>query len=255
MALERLKQDGRVAIVSGGAKGVGLGIAKVLAEAGAAVAIMSRTQSDVDVAVAELALIGPDPLGMAGDVTSQDDRERLVREVIEKYGRIDILINNAGGAGPAPFDEITSKKFLDDFDFNVVQALHMTQLVAPHMSDGGSVVNISSRASQIASADMLTYSVVKSGLERMTRMLAHNLAPSIRVNAIALGTIATDALQRFLDSKAAAKDRIIRQIPLHRIGDVEDIGLATLYLCSRGCYATGSVINIDGGIEHTPIPG
>ena len=253
MALERLKLDGKVAIVTGGARGVGRGIANVLAESGAAVMLSARTQSDLDRAVAEIEAAGGKAAAVAGDVTSEADNRRLVDAALERFGRIDILVNNAGGATAVPFMQETAEKFARDFHFNVISAFQLTQMSAPHMiaAGGGSVVNISSRSAQVGGRGFTTYSVAKMGLERLTHMMAQELAPHIRVNAVSLGTIMSDGLQGYLDGNPDLKASFYGKIPLGRVGDPADIGLAALYLCSAGCYATGTVVRVDGGITSS----
>ena len=253
-SLQRLRLDGKVAVITGGARGVGRGVAKVLSEAGASVVLTARTQADLDVTVAQINGQGARAVAVAADASQRIENARTVETALEAFGRIDIVVNNAGGAGRASFEEITEEKFLHDFQFNVVSAFSLTQLAAPHMrkSGGGAIVNISSRASQLGGPGFLTYSVVKAGLEQMTRMLARDLAPDIRVNAISLGMISTDALAGYLDAQPGARERVLRQIPLQRIGDVGDVGLAALFLCAENGYATGAVLNIDGGIDKSP---
>ena len=250
MALERLKLDGKVAIITGGARGVGYGIANVLAEAGASVMLSARTQADLDNAVGMITAAGGKAAALAGDVTSEADNRRLIDTTVRQFGRIDILINNAGGAQPVPFMKETAEKFMRDFQFNVISAFQLTQMAAPHMiaQGDGCVVNISSRSAQVGGRGFTTYSVAKLGLERLTHMMAQELAPHIRVNAISLGTIMSDGLQRYLDSRPDVRENFYSKIPLGRVGETADIGLAALYLCSAGCYATGTVIRIDGGI-------
>ena len=251
MALERLKLDGKVAIITGGARGVGRGIASVLSEAGAAIVMTGRTASDLDRAVADLKSKGARAFAVAGDVTNKADNERTVAAALEEFGRIDILINNAGGSPPQPFLEITSESFLQDFRFNVLSAFELTQLAAPHMlaAGGGSVVNISSRSAQFGGKGFTTYSACKAALEQLSKMMAWELAPKIRVNAISLGTIQTEGLESGLAMMGeGARESIARRVPLQRIGDAQSVGLAALYLCSDECYSTASVIRVDGGI-------
>lgn len=253
MALERLNLDGKVAIITGGARGVGRGIADVLAEAGASVVISARTQADLDDAVAKIKARGGKAAALACDVTREADNRRLIDAALERFGRIDILVNNAGGAKAVPFMEETADKFARDFHFNVISAFQLTQMAAPHLiaAGGGSVVNISSRSAQVGGRGFTTYSVAKLGLERLTHIMAQELAPHIRVNAISLGTIMSDGLQGYLDSNPELKASFYGKIPLGRVGDAADIGLAALYLCSAGCYATGAVIRVDGGITSS----
>ena len=252
MALERLRQDGKVAIVTGGVRGVGLGVARVLAEAGASIVVTARTASHIDSAVASLQALGASATGIVGDVTKRADNEHVIETALREFGRIDILINNAGGTdGIRPFLEIDEEKFEGDFRLNVQSALQMTQLAAPHLmkSGDGSVVNISSRSAQLGSRGFTSYSVVKAALERLTCMMAKELAPTVRVNAISLGTIFTEGFEQILKITPDLADTLTNLIPLHRIGDPEDVGLAALYLCSSRAYATGTVMRLDGGVD------
>ncbi|HKX79932.1 MAG TPA: glucose 1-dehydrogenase [Novosphingobium sp.] len=255
MVLERLKLDGKVALVTGGGRGVGKGIASVLAEAGAAVVLTARTPDQIRDTAARIEAAGGRAIDVVADATSRADNERAVRTAIETFGRLDILINNAGGGGAKPFFELTEDDLNRDFQLNAVSAFTLTQLAAPHMikAGGGSVVNISSRAAAFVGSGRLPYGVAKAALEQLTRLLAHELAPTIRVNAIALGTVMTPALQGYFDSGIdGAKEDLMQVIPLRRIGNVEDIGLAALYFCAADCYATGSILHVDGGIPTAP---
>jgi len=119
---------------------------------------------------------------------------------------------------------------------------------------GGSIVNISSGAASVRIRGLMAYCVAKAALEHLTRCMANELAPKIRVNAIALGSIMTDALRHTIDQQPGFEDKMKELTPLHRIGEVEDIGLATLYFCSKGCYATGAILAVDGGLEQTNLP-
>jgi len=255
MARERLDMAGRVAVVTGGAKGVGFGIADVLGEFGASLAIMSRTGTDVDDAVARLKARGYDAIGIAGDVTVRQDNQRLVDAALDAFGRLDIAIANAGGGGGQKLEDITEEKFLHDFRLNVLSTTFLAQIAKPHLekSGDGAIVAISSTASRIAYSPLATYSVAKIGLERFVQVAAQELAPKIRVNAIALGMTETDALGRYFSSVEGARERATSQVPLKRIGNVEDVGLAALYFCARESCTTGQILNIDGGLLHQPV--
>ena len=251
MALERQNLEGKVAIVTGGGRGVGRGIARVLSEAGARVVLTARTVSQLDASVAYIQERGGQALGIPGDATKLEDAQRTVEATLERFGRIDIMINNVGGAHPAAsFLELTAENFIDDLQLNVVSTFQFIKLTAPHMRKvgGGSVVNISSRASGgLGTLGLTPYAVTKAGLEQLTRMASRALAPDIRVNAISLGTIEATWMDQSVMSDEV-RDKLMAQVPLRRAGDAEDIGLAALYLCSDRCYASGSVLNIDGGL-------
>lgn len=254
MAGERLNMAGRVAVVTGGAKGVGFGIASVLAEFGASVAIMSRTAADVDAAVAKLKSKGYNAIGLAGDVTLREDNARLVEAALDSFGKLDIAIANAGGTSAAQFDDVTEDGFVADMQLNVFSTLHLAQLSRRHLekSGDGAIVTISSTASRISYAPYITYSVTKNALERFTQVMAQELAPLIRVNSIALGMTATDALLRGMELVEGGLEKARAQVPLQRIGNVEDVGLAALYLCARESTTTGQILSIDGGLLYQP---
>ncbi len=247
---------GQVAVVTGAGRGIGRGIANVLAEAGAAIVGTARSPSEVTEAMDAINKRGGRAIAAIGDVVKRADNERIVATTVKAFGRVDILVNNAGGQDLKPFLEESEAEFKHHLDWNTTSAFTLSQLVVPHMLNvgQGSIVNISSAAAHIGMRGMAAYSVAKAGLEGMTRALAQELAPRIRVNAISLGAIMTPVLQPIFDMKPEFKEQMERLTPLRRLGDPEDVGLATLYLCSHGCYATGAVINIDGGLLSSNMP-
>jgi 7-alpha-hydroxysteroid dehydrogenase len=256
MALEQFKLDGQVAIVTGAGRGVGRGIAKVLAEAGAIVVGTARGDSELKETIAEIERSGGKGLGLTGDAMKRADNARIVDTTMERFGRIDILINNAGGADYAPFLEITDEAFRYHFDWNTTSAFMMSQLAAPHMlkADGGSIVNISSGAGRFGIRGLVAYSVAKGALNQLTKGMAQELAPKIRVNGIGLGSFMTAALRNTLDMSPGAEATMKEKTPLHRLGDVEDLGRLVVYLCTRDCYATNAIFDVDGGLDATNSP-
>lgn len=251
MALEQFRLDGQVAIVTGAGRGVGAGIAKVLAEAGATVVGTARTPEQLAATVGEIEAAGGTARGIQADAVSRPDGERVIAQTLDEFGRIDILINNVGGSTYAPFLEITDEDFRSTFDWCVTSAFIMSQLAVPHMLTvgRGSIVNISSGSGHLGIPALGAYCVAKGGLEALTRAMAQELAPKIRVNAIALGSFMTDGLQIALDMMPEAGDRMRELTPLHRFGDVADLGRLAVYLSTRDCYATSAVFHVDGGIQ------
>ncbi|WP_029110232.1 SDR family oxidoreductase [Mycobacterium sp. URHD0025] len=258
MALEQFSLDGQVAIVTGAGKGVGQGIARVLAEAGATVVGTARTESDIVGTITGIEEAGGKGVAVVADATNRSDGERVVGTAMERFGRVDILINNVGGSTYARFLDITDEDFRHTFDWCVTSAFIMSQLVAPHMIDAGrgSIVNISSGSARFGIRALTAYCVAKGGLEALTRAMAQELAPKIRVNAIALGSFATEGLQGSLDLLPGSLEKMKEATPLHRLGDVEDLGRLCVYLSTRDCYATNAIFHVDGGIDsnNSPLP-
>ena len=258
MALEQFDLSGQVAIVTGAGKGVGQGIARVLAEAGATVVGTARTESDIVGTIAGIESAGGSGLALVADAMSRADGERVVGTAVEQFGRIDILVNNVGGSTYARFLDITDEDFRHTFDWCVTSAFIMSQLVAPHMIEAGrgSIVNISSGSARFGIRALTAYCVAKGALESLTRAMAQELAPKIRVNAIALGSFATEGLQGSLDLLPGSLEKMTEATPLHRLGNVEDLGRLCVYLATRDCYATNAIFHVDGGIEanNSPLP-
>jgi 7-alpha-hydroxysteroid dehydrogenase len=256
MGLSALRLDGQVAIITGAGRGVGRGIATVLAEAGATIVCSARTKTEIDETVAMIEAAGGKAIALTADVMKRDDLVKLTEDTMARFGRIDILINNAGGNAFRPFLDITEEEFKFHFDWNTTSAFLLSQAVTPHMAKAGSgsIVNVSSGAATIGIRGMLAYGVAKAGTEQLTRGLAQELAPKIRVNCVALGAVLTPALQNMYDMQPGFREKLHSLTPLGTHGTPEDIGLAVLYLCSKTCYATGSIVKIDGGLQDTNLP-
>lgn len=254
MILDRLKLDGKVALITGGGRGIGRGIANALSEAGATVVVTARSPDQIQDTVEELTTQGRRAIAIQADVTKREDNERAVQAVMSQFGRLDILVNNAGGSGTTgPFLELTEEQFRRDMDLNMLSAFTLTQIATPHLleSGGGSVINISSRAGSLAARGRLHYGVAKAALEHLTRRMAQELAPDIRVNALAIGTVLTAALQSGYD-QGLDRAAMLASIPLEREGTIDEVGLAALFLCAEGCYVTGQILYLDGGLQGAP---
>ncbi len=258
MALEQFKLDGQVAIVTGAGRGVGEGIARVLAEAGASIVGTSRTEDQIAGTIKDIENAGGTAIGLVADAMSRADGERVVEAAMDRFGRIDILVNNVGGSSYARFLDITDEDFRHTFDWCVTSAFIMSQLAAPHMLEAGhgSIINISSGSARFGIRALTAYCVAKGGLEALTRAMAQELAPKIRVNAIALGSFATTGLKQSLDMMPGSLEKMTETTPLHRLGDVEDLGRLAVYLSTRDCYATNATFHVDGGIDsnNSPLP-
>ncbi|MEW6271383.1 MAG: glucose 1-dehydrogenase [Thermodesulfobacteriota bacterium] len=255
MILDRFRLDGKVALVTGAGRGIGRAIALAFAECGADVVCSARSRDEIE-GTAECARgFGRRALAVPCDVNERQQLESLVAATLSELGRVDVLVNNAGGWPPKPALQTSEKYFEQALRFNVTSAFLLSRFVLPHMleRDGGSIINISSAAGRLPMSGFVAYGTAKAALSFMTQELAIELAPRVRVNAIAVGSVETSALAPFLDDELRAKMEALT--PMRRIGSVEDIALAALYLASPAAsYVTGKVLEVDGGLVTTNWP-
>jgi 7-alpha-hydroxysteroid dehydrogenase len=250
--LDRFKLTDKVAVVTGAGKGIGAGTALALAEAGAHVVAAARTQADIDATAAAVRDRGREAMAVATDVTERDDLERLVAASVAQFGRIDILVNNAGGWLPTPVQTTSERAFEAALRFNVTSAFLLSRLCIPHLAahGEGAIVNISSRAASMVQPCFTAYGAAKAALSFMTRNMAPELAPKIRVNAIEVGGVETDALAHVLTDDSVRRN-LEQNTPMQRVGRVDDIAAAVVYLASPAAsWVTGKVFEIDGGVDH-----
>ena len=251
-ALDRFRVDGRAAIVTGAGRGIGAATARVLADAGADVVLASRTAEQLEGVAKEIEAAGRRAVVAPMDVNDNDSVGSLVDRCIEAFERVDIVVNNAGGTMPRPMLD-TSPGYLERaFHFNVTSAFVLSKAAVPHMlaAGDGSIVNISSAIGRLRDRGMLAYGTAKAALSHMTRMMAADLAPKVRVNAIAVGSVATSALEVVLESDDL-RDQMVQGTPLKRLGEPDDIALAALYLASAAAsFVTGKILEVDGGLEE-----
>ena len=261
MILDRFRLDDRVAVVTGAGRGLGAAMALAFAEAGADVVIAARTRSQLEEVAEQIGSTGRRAHVVVADLARPDDTAALADQAVEAFGKLDIVVNNVGGSMPAPLLNTSTKDLRDAFTFNVVTAHALTTAAVPLMlthSGGGSIINITSTMGRLAGRGFAAYGTAKAALAHYTRLSALDLAPRIRVNAIAPGSILTSALD-IVASNDDLRTPMEQATPLRRLGDPLDIAAAAVYLASpAGSYLTGKTLDVDGGITYPnldlPIP-
>ncbi|MFJ8011777.1 SDR family NAD(P)-dependent oxidoreductase [Streptomyces sp. NPDC096339] len=240
--------ESRVALITGSSSGIGAAIARRLSSEGIRVVVNSaRSESAGRALAAEL----PGALYVQGDVADAADAQRIVQSAADAHGRLDILVNNAGVTRFIPLDDLEAADadaWREIFDVNVIGAWQMITAAVPHLrkSESASIVNISSVSATRALGSSVPYAVSKAALNHMTRLLASQLGPAVRVNAVAPGLIDTPWYEDAEQVWESSRDWITENTPLHRVGTPEDVAEAALYLVNAA-YTTGDVLTVDGG--------
>jgi len=253
--LDRFRVDGQVALVTGAGRGIGRASALALAEAGADVVVAARTADQIEAVAEEIRAMGRRAEPVVFDVIELDRLGELVTVAQERLGGLDILVNNAGGSFPRALLDTSVKMFQKAFNFNVTTAFELTKQAVPAMLErgGGSVVNISSAAGRLPDRGFSAYGTAKAALTHLTREMARDLSPHIRVNGVAVGSVATSALETVLTDDGI-RTAMESNTPLGRLGQPWEIAAGVLYLCSpAGSYMTGKLLEIDGGIESATL--
>lgn len=240
--------DGETAIITGAGAGIGRAIAQLFAGAGAKVVVSDLKVDTAEVVAAEIRQAGGQAVGLACDVTREADLVATVDAALVSFGKVTILVNNAGGGGPKPFD-MPMTDFRWAYDLNLFSLFRLTQLVAPHMEAAGRgvVLNISSMAGENKNQRMASYGSSKAAVNHLTRNIAFDLGPKgIRVNAIAPGAIKTAALASVLTPEV--EKAMLKHTPLGRLGEAADIAYAALFLCSPAAsWISGQLLTVSGG--------
>jgi len=261
--------EGKVAIVSGGGRGIGKAICLTLAEAGADIAVVARTREQIEQTAQEIRQLGQNALAIPTDVTEEDQIKRVVEQTLSQFGKIDILVNNAGMAiikpvASIPREELSGQEEREDsraqpltleewhtvFDTNLTSAFLFAQAVGPHMmkQKKGKIINISTTNADEGTPYWSVYCASKAGLSTFTQCLASEWAPfNICVNAIAPGWTNTETIAYLMRNPEIQKS-ILRTIPSGRLAEPREIALLALFLVSEAAnHLTGQIITIDGG--------
>jgi len=242
-----MRLAGKVAIITGGGSGIGKAIAMAFVREGAQVVIAGRDREKLERAAVE---IGGDCLAVSADVSSAKGTEKLVSAAIERFKRINILVNNAAVLLPGTAESLSEEDFDQTFNINVRGLWLMSRAVLPHMRDaaGGSIVNIGSVLSLVGARNRVAYSASKGAVMAMTKAMAlDHAAENIRVNCICPGIVATEMVEKFNTDEAARRQRVALH-PMGCFGQPQDIASAAVFLASdESGWTTGSVLTIDGG--------
>lgn len=247
------KLHDKVAVVTGASKGIGAGIAKALAAEGAAVVVnYSSSKEGADRVVAEITKDGGKAIAVQADVSKQPDITRLFDETKKAFGRLDVLVNNAGIYAFAPLEGVTEELFHSQFNLNVLGLLLTTKEAAKLFGpDGGSIINISSGVSKIMPPNASVYTATKAAVDAITGTLAKELAVrKIRVNAINPGMIETEGVHSAGFIESDFQKGLVANTPLGRIGQTDDISPTAVYLASSDSkYLTGETVQLTGGLR------
>ncbi|CAN5218294.1 SDR family oxidoreductase [soil metagenome] len=261
MILDRFRLDDQVAVVTGAGRGLGAAIAIAFAQAGADVVIGSRTESELEAVAAQVRDAGRRAHVVVGDLAHPETAADLAQLAVDTFGKLDIVVNNVGGTMPGALLDTPTAAFKNAFTFNVMTAHALTSAAVPLMlthSGGGSVINITSTMGRLAGRGFAAYGTAKAALAHYTRLAALDLAPRVRVNAIAPGSILTSALD-VVASNEELRTPMEKATPMRRLGDPVDIAAAAVYLASPAAgYLTGKTLEVDGGLTFPnldlPIP-
>jgi 7-alpha-hydroxysteroid dehydrogenase len=253
MILDRFKVTDQVAIVTGSGRGIGAASAVALAEAGADIVLAARTEEQLREVARRVEATGRRAAVVAGDLTDVELMGSLADTAHQTFGRVDIVVNNLGGTMPRPLLDTSPRALEEAFHFNVGAGHALVRAAVPLMLEGdhpgGAIVNISSVMGHVGARGYLAYGTVKGALDQYTRLAARDLSPRIRVNAVAVGSTATSALDIVMASEEL-RTQMEEATPLKRIGDPEDIAATVLFLASSaGSFITGKVIEADGGLQ------
>jgi len=250
MSYSRLELKDKVAVVVGGTSGIGLAIAKGMAEAGADVIPTSRRMDMVETAAVEIEQRGRRSLRVVSDVADRSSLQAALDEAVRAFGKVDILVNSAGRTKRAPTLDFSETDWNDIIDTNLTGTLRATQVFGRHMleRESGSIINIASLSTFVALYEVAAYSASKAAVASLTKSLAIEWGPrGVRVNAIAPGVFRTALNEKLLDETERGREFLLRT-PMKRFGNVDELAGAAIFLASDAAsFVNGEVITVDGG--------
>lgn len=246
------KLAGKVAVVTGASKGIGAGIAKALAEDGAAVIVnYASSKAGADAVVNTITSSGGKAVAVQGDVSIAAQAQGLIEAAVAHFGRLDILVNNSGIFDVAPVEQVTEDQYRRLFDVNVLGVLLTTQAAIKHLQEGGSVINISSSITSLRTPGTSIYTATKAAVNAISGVLVKELAPrKIRVNVVSPGFVVTEGTRTAGIVGSEMEIGIVSQTPLGRAGQPDDIARVVAFLASDDArFVTGEEITASGGLR------
>jgi NAD(P)-dependent dehydrogenase (short-subunit alcohol dehydrogenase family) len=242
---------GKSAVVTGGGQGIGEGIAKSFAAAGASVVVAARHSDRIERVAAEINESGGTALAVTTDVTDNDALTALADAAVEAHGGLHVWVNNAGGSPVrTPLNELADSDWDMCLALNLTSVWKATVIAAERMTDGGSIINISSPAGDRGTPGSGHYAAAKAGVNSLTKTMSLELAPSIRVNGISPGFVPTEVMMTALDTDEEQLEQMaLKRIPLKRLGRPDDMGSTAVYLASEaGSWMSGQTLIVAGGL-------
>jgi len=250
MSYPRLELNGKVAVVIGGTSGIGLAIAKGMAEAGADVVPTSRRQDQVEAAAKEIENRGRRSIRVTSDVSDRASLRNVLDESLKAFGKVDVLVNSAGRTKRAPTLDFTEEDWNSILDTNLTGTLRAAQVFGRHMleRESGSIINIASLSTFVALYEVAAYSASKAAVASLTKSLAIEWSQKgVRVNAIAPGVFRTPLNEKLLDETERGREFLLRT-PMKRFGNVEELAGAAIFLASDAAsFVSGEILTVDGG--------